>query len=309
MARAADDDEYDVARGMVDAAQYAEAAARFAKMLDPAAPPCGKAAGPSVEGCRVADASVIQRSRGLYAVALHALNKPNAAKDQFKQLLRETPTFSPSPALYPPKVIVLFTEAKQEIEAELTASTIAAQKKKAAEEEARKRYEAWQAEVEKLAATETVVSVNSRWIAAIPFGVGQIQNGDLALGIFFMSVQGLAATGGIVTSALYTNDLACATHPQTEECGSQSQVDQTYADEINDKLEKVQIANIVSFSVLAAAIVAGIIEAQASFVPEVRTQRTRKLPPKPLKPPPPAVGFTGVPDAPDAMGLGIHVAF
>ncbi len=30
---------------------------------------------------------------------------------------------------------------------------------------------------------------------------------------------------------------------------------------------------------------------------------------KPLKPPPPAVGFSGVPDAPDALGFGIHVAF
>ncbi len=308
VAHASDDDEYEMARGLVDAAQYGEAAARFGKMLDPAAPPCGKSPGPSAEGCRVADAAVIQRSRGLFAVALHALNKPNAAKDQFKQLLRETPTFSPSPALYPPKVIVLFTEAKQEIEGELTAATVAAQKKKAAEEEARKRYEAWQADVEKLAATETVVSTNSRWIAAIPFGVGQFQNDNMALGAVFMSVEGLAATGGIVTSAIHAYETACATKPETAECGSQKDL-AGYAVELEDKLTALRIANIVSFSVLGAAMIVGIIEAEASFVPEVKTVRQRKLPPKPPKPPPPAIGLTGVPDAPDAWGMGITVSF
>jgi hypothetical protein len=315
VAHASDEDEYEMARGLVDAAQYAEAAARFGKMLDPAAAPCSKAPGPSAEGCRVSDAAVIQRARGLFAVALHALNKPNAAKDQFKQLLRQTPTFSPSPALYPPKVIVLFTEAKQEIEAELTAATIAAQKKKAAEEEARRKYEAWQESVEKLAATETVVSLRSRWIAAIPFGVGQFQNDDIGLGIFFMSLEGAAATGAIVTSAMHANFAACPMPPETGVCGwtpdatTSDDAKAEYATQLEGKLTNLKIANIVSFSVLAAAMIAGVIEAQASFEPAVTSVRPRKLPPKPPKPPPAMVSITGVPGAPDATGLGINVAF
>lgn len=308
MAYGSDDDEYEMARGLVDAAQYAEAAARFGKMLDPAVAPCGKGPGPSAEGCRLSDAAVIQRSRGLFAVALHALNKPNAAKDQFKQLLRETPTFSPSPALFPPKVIVLFTEAKREIEVELTAATVAAQKKKAAEDAARKKYEAWQEDMVKLAETETVVTVRSRWIAAIPFGVGQFQNDNVGLGILFMSLEGLAATGGAVTSGLHAHYTACGTHPETEGCG-EDEITATNSGDVLDRLNNLKIANIVSFSVLAAAMIAGIVEAEASFVPEVKTVRKRQLPPKPPKPPPPAIGLTGVPDAPDALGLGVIVAF
>jgi len=307
VARASDDDEYEMARGMVDAAQYPEAAARFARMLDPAASPCAKTAGPSAEGCRLTDAAVIQRARGLFAVALHAVNKPNESKDQFKQLLRENPTFSPSPALYPPKVIVLFTEAKKEIEVELTAATILLQKKKAADDEARKKYEAWQEDMERLAASETVITSRSRWVAAIPFGVGQFQNDDIGLGVLFMSIQGLAATGGIVTAAIHASDTACATTPEKVECGELQPTE--YEFRTNDKLMTLKIVNIVSFSVLCAAAIVGIIEAETSFDAEVKTVRKRKLPPRPPKPAPPTIGLSGVPDAPDAMGLGLTLSF
>ncbi len=298
-AEASDDEELDVARGLLDGAQYAEAAARFQRMLEPGAGPCPKASGLTAEGCRLTDSGVIQRARGLYTIALHALNRPNEAKEQFKLLLRDNPTFTPSPALYPPKVILLFTEAKSEIEAELTAATIAAQKKKAEAEAARKKYEAWLLEIEKIAATETVVSERSRWIAAIPFGVGQFQNEAWALGALFLSVESLALTGTVTTAVLQDQYVECG---RVAECA-------TDHEQLNQQLSTIRVVNYVSLGVLGAAIITGIIEAEVNFEPVKITTKKRKLPEKPQLPPPVSAGLTGVPLAPEALGLGVTLRF
>lgn len=42
----------------------------------------------------------------------------------------------------------------------------------------------------------------SRWIAALPFGVGQFQNRDVGLGSFFASSEALMGATSIVTAAV-----------------------------------------------------------------------------------------------------------
>src|SRR5690606_30400888 len=58
-------------------------------------------------------------------------------------------------------------------------------------EERRKRLE----ELERLAAEETVILENPRWLMHVPFGVGQFQNGNKTLGwTFLIGESVLAAT-------------------------------------------------------------------------------------------------------------------
>jgi hypothetical protein len=72
-------------------------------------------------------------------------------------------------------------------------------------------------------------------------------------------------------------------------------------------VEQLKVANIISTASLAALMIAGVIEAQVSFAPSVEKTRLRKLPQKPATPK--SLTVTGVPDAPDAVGLGVQLAW
>lgn len=61
-------------------------------------------------------------------------------------------------------------------------------------------------QLEKLAREESLVASNSRYIATIPFGVGQFQNGDEAVGALFLVSETLllatATTSGLILEHL-----------------------------------------------------------------------------------------------------------
>lgn len=298
-ARAGEEQEVDLASRHIDEFAYDKAAARLERMLDPQAPACAKTPELSPAGCRLTERGPIRRARGLYTIALYNLKRPNDAKAQFRQLLLDDPTFTPSPAEYSPEVIRLFTEAKKDVEDEITARTIELQKKQKAYEEAVKDYDAWIDETEKLARTESVVVERSRFIAAVPFGVGQFQNDNVGLGILFLSLETGFLGTSVVTGIMY------------EDLVGRSIESEADATQTNQQLETLRIVNIASVSLLAATVIAGIIEAEVSFedsVPKTRVRPLRKRPPKPV-PPPTRVGIGGVPDAPDAVGVGVTIQF
>jgi hypothetical protein len=98
----------------------------------------------------------------------------------------------------------------------------------------------------------------SRWIAAIPFGAGQFQNGDVALGITFAAGEAILASGSIATAVL------------VEQLGSTNIAARTRAPvdigALNDRIADTTTANRVLFAAWAGLAVAGVIEAQVSFV-------------------------------------------
>lgn len=308
-ARAGDEQELDLAAKYLGESAYATAAARFAKLLDPSTAPCIKGPDVSPTGCRLTDPSLIRRARALYAIALNGLGKPQEAKAQFKQLLLDDPTFTPSPADFSPQMILIFTEAKKETEDEITAKMIEAQKKKKEYEDSVKAYEAWVDEMEKMAATETLIVERSRFIAAVPFGVGQFQNDNVGLGAFFLVSELVFTTGAVVTGAWHAALTACGTKPEEPECQGDPG-EQLENEELEATLLTLKIVNLTSVGLLAATIIAGIIEAEVSFEEESTKARSRTVPKRPPKPVPPKIEVSGVPDAPsDTVGLGLTIRF
>jgi len=95
----------------------------------------------------------------------------------------------------------------------------------------------------------------SRWIAALPFGAGQFQNGDVALGIYFACGEAGFGVTSIATAAIATSLLSTDIH-------SQPRVDIA---ELNDRIHTVTAMNQVAFAGWAALTAAGIIEAQVNL--------------------------------------------
>ncbi len=103
---------------------------------------------------------------------------------------------------------------------------------------------------------------SARWMAAIPFGVGQFQNGNVGLGITFATGEALMGAASIA-SAVVTHKLA------STRVNGPGPVNLT---RLNESLRLSVTANQIAFSAWAALTVAGVIEAQVSLVPRRRDQ-------------------------------------
>jgi hypothetical protein len=140
---------------------------------------------PSIE--LASEEAVIDAHR-LLALA-HLFNKQEPeAEEEVKALLALRPTYELDPVVDPPVAVRFFQNVRARQDARL-----AELKRREAEERAAREREA--AERRKAQATffERGYRVNSRLVAALPFGIGQFQNGNRYLGIFFATTQALAA--------------------------------------------------------------------------------------------------------------------
>ena len=114
-------------------------------------------------------------------------------------------------------------------------------------------------------ARETVEKVNSRWIAAIPFGAGQFQNEDRKLGIMFAVTESAFVAAAIATFIGH-NSLR-------DEDPAPSELERAR------RVEKaLRIGNWVSVGAFVSFAVAGVVEAEVRFKPVIRTTRPRELP-------------------------------
>jgi hypothetical protein len=95
----------------------------------------------------------------------------------------------------------------------------------------------------------------SRWVAALPFGAGQFQRGDTALGAFFLSTQ-LAAGATSIASAITVGVLSSHESPTTWE-----------RERLNTGMRRATAINRVSFTVWASLAAVGIVEAQLRIAP------------------------------------------
>jgi hypothetical protein len=116
---------------------------------------------------------------------------------------------------------------------------------------------------------EVVIEKHSRLVAAIPFGAGQFQNGAVGLGVFFAASEALAVAATIATTAVYDHLAGADVSPS-----GGPRVDITA---LNRRIVEVADVNRVSFAVLAAFAVSGVIEAQVNFVPQRLVLPRRQL--------------------------------
>jgi tetratricopeptide (TPR) repeat protein len=226
------------------------------------------------------DADSINDARMYLGAVLLAEGKKDEAARTFDQLLRERPDYQPDPLRVSLDAIDAFIDTRTRIRDQLAAIQ-AEQVRKTQEERAKVEAERQKAAarlttLEKLASTEVVVERHSRWLALIPFGVGQFQNGQDTLGWLFLTGEGLLAGATAVSAGLslyYSGQASTLFGHGDPNAG----VFQTAA-------QRAAITADVLEGALAAMAVAGIVHAQLTFVPEHIELRKRDVPSVSLSP-------------------------
>lgn len=274
--------ELELGKNRFDAGQYDEAVKRFTTMLDPSVAPCEKSAPKKSGRCRLTDKVLIERARAFAAASLVALERIPEADVHIETIFRQNPTYAPNPALFPGEVIDRFTEVKARIRAELEAiarkeAEIALQKR-LAEQKAEDDKSRWLEQIQRLAGEERVTKKNSRIVAAIPFGVGQFQNGSPGLGWFFAISEAVTGAAALTFAGVFSYYVSVDRTTVDPETGQR--VDVVV---LNNTIRTAATLNQVAFGTWAALTVAGIVQAQIAFVPEVVTTVKRPVP----KPPAP----------------------
>lgn len=131
---------------------------------------------------RLPDPTDLARAYEVLGLAYFFLDKLEEARWAFEELIRRQPDRQLDPVVVPPPGITFFNRIRRELEPELARQREALRQQREAEERA--RIEANKIIVEKRR--------NSLFVAAMPFGIGQFQNDDLALGATFLATELLA---------------------------------------------------------------------------------------------------------------------
>lgn len=220
-------------------------------------------------------AASIEAARTYFAACLVASGSMNEADEQLRNALTTNPLMaSPDPVVFPDQVRDLFFKVKADFLDEI--QRVQDEKMEAARLEAEKRAELVRQEqlrvarLESLVASETLVHQNYRWIASVPFGVGQFQNGDDVWGALFLGSELLALGTAVfsVSSELGIHSLAN---------GGSNVRD---ADSYNQPLRQVRTAGVLGSAAFVFLATVGILEAHINFVPERDVGRR----PRPLAP-------------------------
>jgi tetratricopeptide (TPR) repeat protein len=197
------------------------------------------------------------------------LGKKDAAREQFRSLLEEDPDYDIDPVAFPEAVVRTFQEVQKEVATERARedALVAArrQRERSNEVEDLIRQQQRIQALEELAAVETVERVNSRWIAVLPFGIGQFQNQSRKLGIMF-AVTETAFLAASIATFIGHNSLRDE-NPAPNEIERARRVERA-----------LRIGNWVSVGAFLSFAVAGVIEAEVRFKPVIRTTRKRELP-------------------------------
>lgn len=242
---------------------YDDADAMFRKMLEPGTG-------------TLHDKVLVNEARMYWGATLIAKGRREEASALFDALLDSDSKYEPDPTVFPLEVGKVFIDAqarykKRVIEAEEGAKL--REKQRREQEEAAKR-----AQIERLRQLETLVTEehiidhHSRWKALLPLGVGQFQNGKNGLGFFFGGTEALLLAGDGITAIIYLTQLHNAS--AAFQAFQDSAIAQAYLDRANE----ARYANLIVNGVLAFTVIAGIIEGEVSYVPDVSLVKPRKLP-------------------------------
>jgi len=259
--------DLDKAHSAYVAHKYDDAEARLRALLDPKT-------GPLKDADNVADA------RMYLGAVLVAEGKKDEAPRVFEQLLVDKPDYEPDPLRVSLESINVFLDVRSRLRDKLTALQ-AERVRKAQDERAKVDAERQRAAVrlamlEMLASQEVVREKNSRWLAMVPFGAGQFQNGQDALGATFLTAELAMAIGSFVGAGLTLYDAGQAR--------AALKSGDTTAGPYQQHAQFAAIAGDVFAAGFFATAAAGIIHAQATFVPERTHVEKRPLPPVSFSP-------------------------
>lgn len=290
--------EFEKARNAYRAQKYDEADARFLKLLDP-------------KTGLLHDRVLITQARMYWAATRIAQHHEDDATDLFEAILTDDRDYEPDPLAFPTDVGNAFIDTRARLREKLEA--IQRERYQRAAERRKKEEEAKQAEVARvkmleLYATRTEVTERRRrLIALIPFGAGQFQNRQRGLGWAFLGTEAALLAGTVTTVAIYLVEL----HNSSAAYSASpfySSANASLAQQYLDRARDAQYVNLAFNGALAATAVAGVIQAEAAFVPEVTEFRERPIPgiavPPPAPPPPPSISF-GVLPLPGRDGQGV----
>jgi tetratricopeptide (TPR) repeat protein len=248
--------DFEAARRNYDKQSYARAAKGFESLVGGVVP-------------RARNAVVRLEARKYLGATYLFLGKKEAAREQFRLLLEEDPDYDIDPVAFPEAVVRTFRDVKEEVAGERARRDALENARKQRERsdevegliQQQQRIEA----LEELASTVTVEKVNSRWIALLPFGIGQFQNENRPLGIMFAVTESAFLAASIATFI-----------------GHNSLRDENPAPSEIERARRVEralrIGNWVSVGAFASFWIAGVVEAQVRFRPVIRTTRPRELP-------------------------------
>lgn len=223
----------------------------------------------AIEGANptLTDPQVVIKGRMLRAGSEWYLGNRSEAITQFEAVLKVNPNFEPDPIAFPRGMLDEFHRVRDRVQQD-------AQRNKSCESlqliltkertqcaQLSTRFKALQS----FASEERVVTHHSRWIASLPFGVGQFQNAKFGLGLFFAISESATLLSAIISFTIHerlpaSNDLR-------------------FDPERNRSVEFTsRVTNYVSFGAFIVLAVSGIIEAHLGYVPEVYETRKRILP-------------------------------
>ncbi len=253
-------DEAELAQvvGLFEAGKYAQCADELAVLLDPK----------SREPLR--DPEVIATARIYHASCLIGGGRTAEADQPLRDAILTDPQMKPPDRLvFPGPVVERFLRVRDTLHEEIRKAeqTKVDRARRDAEQRARKAREQDERvrALEEMASREVVIVRNRRWLALIPFGVGQFQNGNPELGWVFL-------TSEIALGATALTALAMQTHFTLEAHDVQNPDNNAVLKTWNTLLD-------VSAWAFVGVAALGITEAQLSFVPERREERKRPIPP------------------------------
>jgi hypothetical protein len=217
------------------------------------------------------DQDVIESARIYQAACLIGSGQNNLADEPLRAAIRQNPQMkAPDSLVFPPQVIDRFLRVRETMfdvirKAEDERVRRAQELAKQQEERARKER-VRVAGLERLAQQETVITPKTRWLALVPFGVGQFQNGEQALGYVFLTSEILLAASTLTTLGVETHLVLATSRADKPE------------QSINGTLADWKTALEYSSYAWLGVSVIGIVEAELAFVPEQRQLRKRSLP-------------------------------
>ncbi|MCC6216893.1 MAG: hypothetical protein IT376_18690 [Polyangiaceae bacterium] len=285
-----DEAEHQRVFGLYEAGRYEECARLAGALLD-------------LGGTRpLAEPRVIEATRLLHAACLLGAGDPASAAEPLRRALRDNPQMAPPDALaYPDAVIELWARVRDATRSRIVEEERARAKRAAVE--ARRRADRERAErervarLEQLAARETELVRRPRWLAFVPFGVGQLSNDQPALGATLLGVQvGLA---GATLAGLLVQLSAYRQIAEARNSGRILEPERT-----NAQLSTAQDVIVFGGWGFVGVAALGVVHANLTWVGDERVERRRPLPPVVRRPTTGAWGV-GVGVAPGGVSLGV----
>ncbi len=215
----------------------------------------------------------VNQAKIYLGACLIASGETDEADKVFANAIRNNPQMrAPDSLVFPQTVVDRFLRVREQLLADIRreerSRVQVAEQRAQQQDEKRKKELRIKEQLRAMARNESVVEKNKRWLASVPFGVGQFQNGDNTAGGFFLGLE-TVLVGTCVAAIVVDENLANrALEPGIDIRGlSASRAD----------AHRVIVA---SSWALVGVMAGGIVHAHWRFVPERRHYRTRTLPAK-----------------------------